>query len=721
MATIFLVELFMGIRIRDWVATVTTGVYTRTLDAEISVVTTIKENGTTLTEKTSAAGVDAATGSWFYDSSTRVLRLHTADDGNANSKTELVEVLEPLMKGGQGGGLVKDRVGSVNTTTLFWDNRVIALPLVELELTPDDIGGGSVASLGELVLNNADGRYDRLIGERIFQGFSVAVGKGDEDDPWSTFSTGLWAAGLMEEPRAETDRLVIPLVSLGRRLDNALLTTQFDVADYANMDANIAGLTIPKIWGTVISAEAFRIASGRWKVAGHAMASIDAARKSTGITVTITGTDLPLGEFTVSTTHNDEDRLFVDCRGKDFDTPGEMIRDVAENWGIATASIDTAGLATLDTDRAVNLGIQILGGSAREALDRIAQSAFVDWFFTRTNKLTARARKRDMGNLVANPGFETDTTGWSGQNNATIARITSVKFRGSASLEITKQAVDALAYAAVASIPLTTGKRYTISLMAALTSGSTTAFRVALSDGVDEYLSDPVTLSSTQWTRVTASVGASLRATVYCDSTSVFCDSLTVFCDAGGGSELRIYPQHNGAGLVKVAIDEVELALVVLLDDTNTRYNRAEIRGPLLWRARAGYKFDGRTKESRFITTEDTTVQRLFETAESRETVGHLGSTGDASTVAQAILDYFGVGRLRTSLTLFSPERESAIDIGTVVDLETSRVPTLPGAGRLFRVIGFSEEHSERGVPQTALEAEAQYDAIYKQETITAT
>jgi len=572
--------------------------------------------------------------------------------------------------------------------------------------------------LGALALNNADGRYDTLLGQRIFAGQEVRIYKGDEDDTYSAFT--LWLKGLIEEPIAGVDRLTLSIVSLARRLFGAALTSVFSTTTYPSMDANIAGLPIPKIWGTVISAQAFRINTGRWKVAGHPVVSISAARKADGTVVTILTTDLTLGEFTVTAAVDSESRLFVDCRGKDKDKPGTQIRDVAEDFGITTIEIDTAALTQVDVDRAVDLGFQVLGGSVADVLTLIAGSAFLDWLVTRDNLLSARVRKRDLGNLVSNSGFEIDTSGWLGLGGATIARTTAYKFRGSASLEITKPAPNTLARAASSGLSLVTSRTYTVTLLAAVISGTTAAFRFGLSDGTTDFLSGAVTLSSSVWTRLTHLVTADLLQTLLFDSTIIFFDSTTVFFDNVGGAVV-IYPEHLGGGAVTVVVDEVEVVEVINLDDANARYEGAEIRSPTLWRVRAGYQFDGRTGVRRFVEKTSAMTQQLIPSAESREMFGVLRASTDANTVAQAVLDHFTVGRIRVTHTLLDPRGEPRISLGTVVKIGTSRLPELAGETSLFRVVAFSEEYPEVGVPRMRIEAEAESEALFKPEAITIT
>ncbi|MCI0430062.1 MAG: hypothetical protein L0210_05910, partial [Rhodospirillales bacterium] len=100
-----------------------------------------------------------------------------------------------------------------------------------------------------------------------------------------------------------------------------------------------------------------------------------------GTTVTSFAADLPTGKFTCSAAFDTESRLYIDVTGLTASGRlGAMLQRIAQNGGIATADIDTGGLDLVEADRAVALGLQVLGGSIREALDRVAASAFLDWF-----------------------------------------------------------------------------------------------------------------------------------------------------------------------------------------------------------------------------------------------------------------------------------------------------------------------------------------------------
>ena len=725
---VFLVELLTAVRVRDWKSeSPPAGTYSRRMDDDMIVITRVEENGAAMTEKTSAADVDVTANTWFYDVTLKRLYIRTSDDGDANTKTLVATILEPLMRGGSGGGVVKTRSG----IDLFWDNRVVALPSVDQRITPDELGAGSVATFGELLLNNLDGRYDRLIGQRLFVGQTVTILRGEPAAAYSTFIT--WLKAVQAEPSADLGMFRVPLVSLGRRLERPIISSTYSTADFADLDPNVTGFNRPKLWGTVKGAEALRISTCMWEVANHAITcfTLSSAKTAFGDAVCTSCQDIALGRFMAATSYADtEDRLYVDCRGYAKDKPGELIVDIAKDFGLSTSSdMDGTALSDLNTDRNVSVGFQVRGGSVADALDLIARSAFVDWYVDRSNKLGGRVRKRDTGNKISNPGFETDASGWAGRHGATVARTTAFKFLGSGSLEISKSCgtANSCAEAVAVGLALKAGRSYTMTLLAALSCGqASAAFKVGLTDGggtcggSNEYLSDAFTLTTCEWSRVTHEVRAFIRDALFWSSTSILMSSQTVTF-GGAGGEMVVRPQDQAVESVKAVVDEVEVVEVIQLDDRNSEYQGAAPSGPILYRVRAGYAFDGRTQTRRFAQKSDTLTQRLFPVAESREVDAHLVCATHAETVAQAVLDYFSALRIRSVTELLSPEDEPQVGIASVMDQQTARHPTLPGFGRLFRVTAFSESHPADQVPRLRVEAEAQTDPIFKIEAISIT
>ena len=68
----------------------------------------------------------------------------------------------------------------------------------------------------------------------------------------------------------------------------------------------------------------------------------------------------------------------------------------------------------------------------------------------------------DRNNLIVNPSFKTDTTGWSATGSSTITRITSEAFYGSSCLEVTKAAASNSGVVVASRILVTAGLNYVI-------------------------------------------------------------------------------------------------------------------------------------------------------------------------------------------------------------------------------------------------------------------
>jgi hypothetical protein len=108
-----------------------------------------------------------------------------------------------------------------------------------------------------------------------------------------------------------------------------------------------------------------------------------------------------------------------------------------------------------------------------------------------------------MSNYIANPSFETDTTGWTAAPGATISRQTSQHFVGSASLFNTGTSTQIGCYVTVPD--LIVGEVYTVSAMAIHTDGTNPRFLTCAVNPtitLASATSEVVAISSTGWTQV---------------------------------------------------------------------------------------------------------------------------------------------------------------------------------------------------------------------------
>jgi hypothetical protein len=120
-------------------------------------------------------------------------------------------------------------------------------------------------------------------------------------------------------------------------------------------------------------------------------------------------------------------------------------------------------------------------------------------------------------NLVTNPNFEVNTTGWVGRNSATIARATSEFYVGSASLQITTSASVNNGATASPATAITVGNTYTLSAYVKTATGTLTncfVMIIWLNSGSTEIsrVTSTFTTVTTSWARLTASGAAPVGA-----------------------------------------------------------------------------------------------------------------------------------------------------------------------------------------------------------------
>lgn len=732
----YLVECDTGLRILEWAAASgvtldstsvfldstsvllsgSAGVFAAALDKGIRCIDGVTENGVALAAAASVAAVDATAGSWYWEGATGQLWIHTSDSGPASSKVLIATVVE-CYKFGPGASVFLR-----NGTPQVYLGRLLAVPGVTLALEGEELSGAITAAFGSLTLANHDGYYSGdadeghagLLAERLWAGRAMRVYRGAMDATDRDALT-LWVAATMEAAACRGEECTVALTSLAQVFQKPLCRTTFEVAVYPTMDAALAGRSIPRVYGPITQAQAFRIASGRWKVADHAVASIANPLTANGTTVTGFAADVATGEFTCSAAFNTETVLYVDVVGRaSTGLPGTLLSRIARDTpGVSSANVDATALDQLDADRPVVLGFQALDGSVQDALDRVAASALCDWYVGRTNLLGGRARARAAGNLVANPGFEVDASGWTGQQAAVIARTTTYHAEGVASLQITKDAANGLGHArTLPRRPVVAGSRYAITALVALAPGSppTDACVLALVDGAGtEDRSDPFSLEPNVWQRITFVSQGVAVAGVTVDLSTITLDRTDITLDMAE-AELRIYPQLGGGGAVVLLVDAVEWVETIAIDGSMADVEAFAPEPTILDLIRVRYGVDGRTGALSYASAEDVSLDMLYPATESRTIEGDVVSAVDAAIVAAAALDYYGHTRGRLALTVFGiPDVPLTQD--HVIDLRHRRVPAIVNHAGLWRLLALRESQATASqVPTLELELVAHYD-----------
>lgn len=171
----FLFEVTAGERLLFWTAAgggLSNTYYAPTVAGPSRTVEAVKENGASLTERASAALVDANAGSWWWDRANARIYVHPTGSVSPYSKT-LQGVLQFHFT---------DRVGRIYNG-VYYDPRVKSLPSISMRIEEQFGGTGQIGG-GKLEFNNEDGFFDRL-SMLDWNAGSVSVKMG-ADDPLST-------------------------------------------------------------------------------------------------------------------------------------------------------------------------------------------------------------------------------------------------------------------------------------------------------------------------------------------------------------------------------------------------------------------------------------------------------------------------------------------------------------------------------------------------------
>lgn len=708
----YLVEREERMRVVEWIAEGTADVWYSVLDEDVQVLARVTNNEGTgeslYLEVADLATVQADIATWFYDRATWTLYVHVFPGDDARTRVIYADNIEFLC---YGPTLVKDRDG----LPIVWDGRLAAAPNITMAVGTDDLGARPISLGGRLRIDNGDGLYDTRFAARLVDSQPIRVYRGDLDGALTSMET--WLSAFQGAASVSTTDVTIEVVS-----HPSLETTtrqpddpdQYDTYDQSEGIGQVYRYPARRPEGQP---------SGLWSLGVfNGALDIQAVYTSDGTSISFTfPITPPLGvdaQFEVDAAYDDDEFLYVDYFDSTPGSPSGIIRRfISLLWVLpgASVTVDEAAMDLLDEFRPLTMGMtfQYTQTSFREILDRAATSGFYDWFFKRDGTVSALARRRDTGNLVLNPGFEDDTDGWD-THTATLTRITTQHAEGDASGQIVKLAADTTANAFYRLNPtdLVAGRRYVVTCLALLVSGSTAAFRISVADNASEYFSDAVTLSSA-WQRVTFEyVQAAAPSVITFDRTDITFDMTSVTFDEGS-IEVRFYPQYAGGSDVTVAIDAVEVVPVILADDSNCTFNGMETGGVVLRSVGVAYgphdafpDAEGASDfERALVTVENAETVSLYPLlAEARLLDSDLATQESAEIVAEAILDYYSAPRLKVDLTILEWTNDQPVEIGSVIYLQTTRRPQIVNGSNLYRVTALSE--GDATPPEIAVTAE---------------
>jgi hypothetical protein len=369
-------------------------------------------------------------------------------------------------------------------------------------------------------------------------------------------------------------------------------------------------------------------------------------------------------------------------------------------------------------------------------LDRVARSAFCDWFLTRQGLISARARTRGGQNLITNPSFEADLAGWrpvvpdqftdlsrvaagvAGPAGAWMARLVGLNPNASWGVETWVKAVP--------------GRSLTVTALLSATPTITipqteSAVQFSMVDVVAaSFLARavPITVPFGVWSRAHWRVdGAALAAPRVATAASLdfFADDASfplgtgvLAADVAGSIDLLVY----GAGVAGqiygpefgVFLDDVIVVSTIQADDTNAEVTGITPEPLILWEVSVPYRVDQRTRQGPLVVAQDAAARDLYPLAESRTIDADCVDAASAQLVADAYLDWYRSTRARTAIRLYDWERP--IEPGDVIDAwSLSRTLRPPLATQLYTVVSVREAATGGGsVPTIDVDAVLHYD-----------
>ena len=375
------------------------------------------------------------------------------------------------------------------------------------------------------------------------------------------------------------------------------------------------------------------------------------------------------------------DVVYVDVYGftetnnylsKVIHTPGRIIYDFLTTYGeLDDEDIDIESLNRLDLPYKASpplrhqfedgfaqwippqIGILVPGGeSVASAMNLICRNLFAYWRTNAQGRITVNVPDMTRGNLVSNGDFELynydtvyDCSGWTTSGGATKATQAG-GFRGNYSMRV-GNAGNASTHVYQA-VDLPSGGWYVAEVMAKLVSGESGEAAISFQNTQDEqYFSESVTLTTTEWKRIYV--------------------PMYVRPEETGNVLVRVHPTRSSTTSTQVDFDDVHVRKVfAIVDRNNTEVFNFNISPDDYYAA--AVTFDGdwwAPNQSPYILIENSEAQGVITTQpEGRQLVKDTGvvsfkegnihqtALSAASTAAPAAL-YYGRRRIEMTLTVY--------------------------------------------------------------------
>jgi hypothetical protein len=387
--------------------TLTTGPSSKILKA----VTDVKENGTSLTEKTSVTDVHATAGSWYHDVDNGTLYVRTT--GTVDPDTSLVVAYFKLYFASEDG---------VHLNDVYWEPYLVSIPNASQQVE-SIFFGTSVFGNGDVALLNTHGFFDTLFGKWIWERGEVVCKIGGDNLNYEEYQTVF--TGIVDSKRWSETEVVLSLISKHQKLERTLPKNVYTTTAYPNLEGAAEGRPIPIAYGiftddaplvTCIDT-AYTGGKRQFKICDHAIVSIQQVQVDFGDGAgwqNISHGDVSLSAATFTVLNSDflalgadgwvegSTKVRVKFNGRDTTGGGtaqqvganivkDLLTDSNYGLGLPTSDLDTteftdsAGIS----DMTLNVFIDE-ERSAIEWIDKIARSDHAFFFAKNDGKLVYR-------------------------------------------------------------------------------------------------------------------------------------------------------------------------------------------------------------------------------------------------------------------------------------------------------------------------------------------
>lgn len=407
---------------------------------DYGLVTRTLRNGVDMTRSTSLAAVAAgAADSWFWDITTKKLRVKMPAGKTPADIDQTVMAVQPLLFSLLPGEVLIDSDGIERP----YDARLLDVPTVTQRLDIRKAGIEAGVTFGTIRLSNGDGFFDDLRQQGTFKGLFARVFRGYRDASRKLVELDDMVAGIMDKPDVGPDVCTIKYADLGVALARPINKTNVTV--YQG-DTQVPNFLLPTYWGWGYRLRAVRTTNlknaadvNTYKICGHAIKSISNVWRSGADQTAIAGAkwtaDLANGAVNVTNDGIDAtgwpktapDVLYVDIGGRDlgvegiFDEPGAIGEDVLKSFSTFTdATLDKLSWRKLarrhrrkrsTTNPSVeqrlpmSMGLLAEGSQdVRSVTTKLAKTAWAYLAQTRSGKARIGVVDHSHAGLAVNPG-----------------------------------------------------------------------------------------------------------------------------------------------------------------------------------------------------------------------------------------------------------------------------------------------------------------------------